>query len=112
MRKAMHSVWYEPGRAGSSWTSSFLHGGGPQDPQIAAWVDPIYQWCLLCWDCSQHALLQQAWRRQAPVVYVSKQPWGLVSGPTGATLLAFRSLRWVSSSAFAVRTEQGDVLDL
>eukprot|EP00959_Pyramimonas_sp_CCMP1952_P203802 4262129-Pyramimonas_sp.AAC.1 len=64
MRKSMRSVWYEPGRAGSAWIPFFLHGSGPQDPQIAAWADPIYQWCLLCWDPSQRDLLQRAWRRQ------------------------------------------------
>eukprot|EP00959_Pyramimonas_sp_CCMP1952_P177312 3706394-Pyramimonas_sp.AAC.1 len=36
MRRAMRSVWHEPGRSGSAWISSLLHGGGPQDPQIAA----------------------------------------------------------------------------
>eukprot|EP00959_Pyramimonas_sp_CCMP1952_P335336 7021597-Pyramimonas_sp.AAC.1 len=53
-----------------------------------------------------------AWRRQARTIYSSKHPWGEVAGPTVATLLAHRSLQWVSSSAFAVRTDRGDALDL
>eukprot|EP00959_Pyramimonas_sp_CCMP1952_P296736 6207971-Pyramimonas_sp.AAC.1 len=112
MPKAMRSVWCEPGRAGSAWVSSFLHGGGPQDPRIAAWAGPMYQWCLLCWGQSQHDLLQHAWQRQVITIYASRQPWGQVAGPAGATLLAFRSLHWVSSSAFAVKTDRGDALGL
>ena len=47
MRVTMRSAWYEPGAAGSAFLSTFIHGGQSQDPQIAAWCEPIHQWAML-----------------------------------------------------------------
>eukprot|EP00959_Pyramimonas_sp_CCMP1952_P435442 9117854-Pyramimonas_sp.AAC.1 len=94
MRAALRGSWYEPGKVGSAWISSCLHGGEAQDPQIAALVDPVYQWGLLCWDSKLHARLQMAWQRTAPGLLRAAHPWGRVGGPAGATILAFKNLQW------------------
>eukprot|EP00959_Pyramimonas_sp_CCMP1952_P432402 9054812-Pyramimonas_sp.AAC.1 len=94
MRRALRGAWYEPGKQGSAWLSTFLQGSGTQDPQVSAWSDPIFQWALLCWDGSLHGVLQRAWARQIGIIYREAKPWGHVAGPCGAMLLAIRDLGW------------------
>eukprot|EP00959_Pyramimonas_sp_CCMP1952_P386507 8100284-Pyramimonas_sp.AAC.1 len=36
MRRALRGAWYEPGKQGSAWLSTFLQGSGTPDPQVSA----------------------------------------------------------------------------
>eukprot|EP00959_Pyramimonas_sp_CCMP1952_P325192 6806753-Pyramimonas_sp.AAC.1 len=76
MRSLMISTWYTPGASTSSWITSCLQGTHSEDPQIACWTQPVFQWALLVWDKNiSHATLQQAWRRQVFRVLEATKPW-------------------------------------
>ena len=113
MRRTLRQSWHTPGSGTSAWITSCLQSSIYSDPQVTAWTAPVHQWALLHRDCAvPDGVLQKAWQRQIRVVYGCSKPWTRVSGPAGATLLALRDLKWTTSAAHLIKTDQGFTLDL
>ena len=106
--------WASIPRGGSHWIASQLDVNPASHPACVAVVGPIHNWaCMAHAGEVPHHVMQRAWQTQfLKVTAAGRRNWSQVIGPAGALARSMQHLGWIGSSAFAVRTRSGEILDL